>query len=128
MNPDFHAVALVINTDGMGDDKNADNNADNAAGDHSLRHRLLTTYLKTLIELETPPQSILLYAAGVKIATHASACRAELTQLREAGSQIIACRTCLDFYGLMDQVPEAEIGNMLRIIEAQSLAAKVITL
>lgn len=120
MNPDFHAFALVINNDGMGNG--------NDKGDDSLRQLLLVNYLKALIELETPPQSILLYAAGVKMAIHASPCRAALTRLREAGSQIIVCRTCLDHYGLMTQVPEPDIGNMLRIIEAQAIATKVITL
>jgi hypothetical protein len=116
MNPDFHATALLINTDGMGH------------GDESLCHRLLSNYLKTLIELETPPQSILLYAAGVKMAAYKSPCRTELSRLATMGTQIIACRTCLDHYGLMDQVPETEIGNMLMIVEAQALAVKVITL
>lgn len=116
MNPDFHAVALLINNDGMGH------------GDESLRHRLLGNYLKTLIELGTPPQAILFYAAGVKMATRTSPCRDELDQLAQAGSRLVICRTCLDHYGLMDQVPEAEIGNMLLIVEAQSAASKVITL
>lgn len=116
MNPDFHATALMINSDGMGH------------GDADLRQRLLVNYLRTLVELETPPQAILLYAAGVRMVVNTSPCRAEITRLREAGSQIIACRTCLDHYGLMEHVPEAEIGNMLMIVEAQGAAAKVITL
>ncbi|MBS1209195.1 MAG: hypothetical protein H6R19_1593 [Proteobacteria bacterium] len=116
MDTDFSSSAIVINTDGMGH------------GDEGLRHRLLSNYLRTLIELDRPPQSILLYAAGVKMAAATSPCRAELTQLRAAGTQIIACRTCLDHYGLMAQLPGEEIGNMLMIVEAQAAAGKVIVL
>jgi sulfur relay (sulfurtransferase) complex TusBCD TusD component (DsrE family) len=116
MNPDFHNTALVISNAGMGQ------------GDPALCQRLLSNYLKTLLELETAPQTILLYAAGVHMATQHAPARAELSRLAEAGSQIIICRTCLDHYGLMDQVPEAEIGNMLMIVEAQNAAAKVISL
>lgn len=116
MNPDFHTTALLINNDGMGH------------GDEALRRRLLGNYLKTLIELEAPPQAILFYAAGVKMAAHDSPCRAELTRLREAGSQIVLCRTCLEHYGLMERVPADEIGNMLMIVEAQDKASRIITL
>ncbi len=52
----------------------------------------------------------------------------ELEELAAAGVPLIACRTCLDYYGLLDQVVVGEIGNMLRIVEAQATAAKVITL
>jgi len=48
--------------------------------------------------------------------------------LSAAGVPLIACRTCLDFYDLLDRVVVGEIGNMLRIVEAQISAAKVITL
>lgn len=116
MKPDFQHTALVINSAGMGH------------GDESLCQRLLGNYLQTLIELESPPQSILLYAAGVKTAIQASACRAQLDLLRQAGSQLILCRTCLEHYGLMEQVPAEEIGNMLMIVEAQARAAKIICL
>lgn len=116
MNPDFHALALVINSEGMGQ------------GDAALRHRLLQNYLHALYELAAPPQAILFYAAGVKMATLDSPCREALDRLAELGSQIILCRTCLDHYGLMEQAPEQEIGNMLMIIEAQNAADKVITL
>lgn len=116
MNPDFHTSALVISSAGMGQ------------GDATLCQRLLGNYLQTLAELETPPQSILFYAAGVKMARHDSACRAELDLLAKAGSRLVICRTCLDHYGLLDKVPATEIGNMLMIVEAQGVADKVISL
>ena len=116
MDTDFSSSAIVVMNTGMG------------RGDETLCQRLLTNYLHTLAELGKPPQSILLYAAGVAMARHDSPCRADLDRLASAGSRIIACRTCLDHYGMMAAVPEAEIGNMLQIVEAQALAAKVITL
>lgn len=116
MNPDFHTSALVISSAGMGQ------------GDTALCQRLLVNYLKTLAELETPPQAILFYAAGVKMATHDSVCRTELDLLAKAGSRLVICRTCLDHYGLLEQVPALEIGNMLMIVEEQSAASKIINL
>jgi hypothetical protein len=45
----------------------------------------------------------------------------------KAGVPVIACRTSLNFHGLMDQAAVGEIGNMVRIVEAQAAADKVIT-
>ncbi|WP_051279638.1 sulfurtransferase-like selenium metabolism protein YedF [Chitinilyticum aquatile] len=116
MSNDFASTALVFNHDGLGH------------ADEALRHKLASNYLRTLLELGQLPQAILFYAGGVKLVAHGSPCLAELTELAAAGVPVIACRTCLDFYGLMDQVAAGEIGNMLRIVEAQAQAAKVITL
>ena len=111
----FANTAIVFNHDGLGH------------ADEALRHKLTTNYLRTLIELGERPQAILFSAAGVKLATASPPCGAELKALADAGVPLIACRTCLDFYGLMEQVAVGEIGNMLRIVEAQGDAEKVVT-
>jgi len=109
-------TVLVFNNEGMGH------------GDLALRERLALNYLRAVLEAECKPQAIVFYAAGVKLAIHDSPCRETLTALASQGCRIIACRTCLDYYGLMDRIPENEIGNMLLILEAQAAATKVITL
>lgn len=115
MSNDFSRTAIVINHDGLGH------------ADEVLRHKLVVSYLRTLLELGQLPQTVLLYAAGVKLITADSPCRQELAELAAAGVPLIACRTCLDHYGLMDRVVVGEIGNMLRIVEAQAAAEKVVT-
>jgi hypothetical protein len=47
--------------------------------------------------------------------------------LSSTGVLLIACRTCLDYYGLQDNVVVGEVGDMLRVVEAQASASKVIT-
>lgn len=116
MSNDFAQTAIVFNQDGVGH------------ADAALRHKLAANYLRTLIELEQRPQAILFYAAGVRLVAEGSPCLPELAELAAAGVPLIACRTCLDFYGLLEQLGVGEIGNMLRIVEAQAAAAKVLTL
>jgi len=41
---------------------------------------------------------------------------------------LIICKTCLDYYGLVDKVRVGIVGGMGDIIAAQALANKVITL
>ena len=72
-------------------------------------------------------RAVLFYAAGVRLVAEGSPCLQELATLADAGVPLIACRTCLDYYGLIDQVQVGEIGNMLRIVEAQGKARKVVT-
>ena len=115
MNNDFSTTAVVFNSNGLGH------------ADETLRHKLATNYLRTLLELGQRPQAILFYAEGVRLVTSGSPCLKELAALADAGVTLIACRTCLDHYSLMDSVQVGEIGNMVRIVEAQARAQKVIT-
>ncbi len=116
MNADFSDTVLMLNHDGLGQ------------GDTALCHKLVVSYLRTLIELGQLPKAVVFYADGVKLVAEGTPCKKELAELFAAGVPLIACRTCLDFYALADRVVVGEIGNMLLIVEAQMSAAKVITL
>jgi intracellular sulfur oxidation DsrE/DsrF family protein len=93
----------------------------------ALALKLAVNYLRTLEELELRPRAIVFYAAGVKLVAAGSPCIEPLQRLQAAGTSILACRTCLDFYGLADQVAAGEIGNMAQIVELQASAARVIS-
>jgi len=111
----FSSTAILVTNDGLGH------------ADPELGHKLARNYFHTMIELEQRPQSILFYGEGVKLTTKGSPCINELTALSSAGVPLVVCRTCLDHYGLTDKVAVGEIGNMLRIFEAQAVAKRVIT-
>ncbi len=113
---DFADTVIVASNDGLGH------------GDHALARKVIVTYFRTLIELGAKPQAIVFYTAGVKLVTDESPCLHELAQLAQDGVRLIACRTCLDYYELMDCVEVGEIGNMANILELQAGAARVITL
>ena len=116
MGKDFADTVLVLNHDGLGQ------------ADAGLSHKLVVSYFRTLIELGQFPKAVVFYAGGVKLVAEGTPCQKELAELSAAGVPLIACRTCLDFYDLLDRVVVGETGNMLRIVEAQISAAKVITL
>lgn len=116
MNNPFSGTVIVFNSDGLGQ------------ADETLRHKLATTYLRTLLELGYLPKAILFYAAGAKLVADGSPCLPELKALEHSGVPLIACRTCLDHYGLTEAVGVGEIGNMLRIVEMQGQAEKLVTL
>jgi len=115
MSNDFAQTVVVFCRDGLGD------------AEEALRHKLAKNYLRTLLELGQQPRTVVFYASGVKLVERGSPCLAELAELAASGVSLIACRTCLEYYGLTDRVGVGDIGNMVQIVEAQAQAAKVVT-
>ena len=90
-------------------------NAGLGAGDPLLGGLILANFLRLLGEREARPEYIILWNEGVKIAVEGSNWISHLKRLEEQGVNIISCRTCLEFFGLEDQVAAGEIGNMAQI-------------
>ena len=73
------------------------------------------------------PAKIVLINSGVKLAVTDSPVLKDLQALVAAGVEILACGTCLDFYGLKEQLAVGHISNMYTIYEVMAAHA-VITL
>jgi len=109
-------TVLVVSNEGLGQ------------GEPELCRKVLATYFQTMLELGQLPRAVLFYTAGVKMVADDSPAVSALSALASAGVLLVSCRTCLEYYGLMDKVAVGRIGNMMQIIEVQSAAPKVITL
>lgn len=103
-------------------------NAGLGQAEPGLSQRMLGTWLRTVAELRMRPRALAFYTAGVTMVADDSPVLSELRALAQAGVPVIACRTCLEFYGLLDRVAVGEVGNMAQIVELQAGAAKVVTL
>jgi len=88
-------TVLLITQEGMG------------SGAPDLQLRLLSVYLKLLLDNGLRPGAICFYTAGVRL---------------------IAYKTCLDYFNIGDKIQVRVIGGMGDIQAAMALAAKVITL
>ena len=88
-------------------------------GDEALGRFLMKNFLKTLSDLETKPNRLILINSGVQLAAEESEALEMLTKLSEAGAEILSCGTCLDFYGLKEKMKVGRVSNMVEI--AQSL-------
>jgi intracellular sulfur oxidation DsrE/DsrF family protein len=97
-------------------------------GDPELQHKLIQTFLRLLDDSQTLPSAICFYTDGVRLVVEGSPVIAQLKALENKGVYLIICSTCLNFYGLADQVQVGVVGGMTDIIEAQWRADKVITL
>ena len=68
------------------------------------------------------------YAEGVHLVVDGSPLIETLASLEAKGVRLVICNTCLNYYGLSDQLAVGIVGGMTDIIEAQRRAGKVITL
>lgn len=97
-------------------------------GDNKLGAILMRNFLATLAQSQELPAVIILMNAGVKLLVKGVQTSEELAELEKRGVGILACGTCLDYYGLKEQVAAGEISNMFDITAALLTAKKVITL
>lgn len=97
-------------------------------GSNELGGVLIKSFFYALLEKEPLPRTILFINSGVYLTTKNSPVIDHLTALEEKGVQLLSCGTCLDYYGLKDQLLLGGITNMYTIIEEMSQAAKAITL
>ena len=88
-------------------------------GDEALGSILMRAFLKTLLDMETRPNRLILINSGVRLASEGSEVLETLRTLSEKGVEILSCGTCLDFYGLKEKLRVGIVSNMYDI--AQSL-------
>lgn len=98
------------------------------SGDSELKVRLLSIYLTLQQENGSLPAVICFYTEGVKLVVTDSPLLDQLLEIEQKGVRLIICSTCLNHYGLMEEVQVGIVGGMGDIIEAQQHAARVITL
>ncbi|MEF9952706.1 MAG: sulfurtransferase-like selenium metabolism protein YedF [Clostridium sp.] len=97
------------------------------AGDDVLGEALMKSFMYALSE-SNMPSAMLFVNGGVKLTTSGSDVLDTLIALEEKGVTILSCGTCLDFYGLKDELKVGGITNMYTIIEHLQGSRKVISL
>jgi selenium metabolism protein YedF len=95
-------------------------------GDEALGAFLMKAFLKTLLDLETKPNRLVLVNSGVQLGSEESKVLDTLIALSEKGVEILSCGTCLDFYGLKGRLKVGVVSNMYEIIQSMVEADRVI--
>ena len=110
------STVIVINNDGMG------------RAETALTHKLARTFLNLLDLEDRLPRAICFYAEGVRLTVAGSPVLEELGSLAEKGVELIVCTTCLNHFGIFDDLAVGTAAGMKEIVEAQGVAGKVVTL
>jgi len=109
------SIVVVFKTDGMG-----------ITDQQPLKEKLAKTFLTLTNQMDSLPEVICFYTDGVKLACEGSPVLDELAALEERGVRLILCQTCLNAFGLIDQVRIGIVGGMGDIITAMWQADNVI--
>ena len=103
----------------------------NAIGtnDSELGGNLAKMAIYTLSESERIPAYVLFMNEGVKLVTGVEPQIVDnLNTLIEKGTKVLVCGTCLNFYGLKDELKVGTVSNMYDILGAMQEVSKVIKL
>jgi len=95
-------------------------------GNDELGEVLMRSFVHTLLTLEPRPATIILYNTGVRLATRESALIDDLRQLEAAGVGLIVCGTCVNYFGLKEQLGAGIISNMYDIAATMAGAGKLV--
>ncbi len=97
-------------------------------GDDELGELLLRSFLKTQLQVEDHlrPDAIIFYNAAVKLCCEGSTLLDDLRALEASGVEIIACGTCLNFYGLASKLAVGRGSDMLEIASRLAGAGHIV--
>lgn len=96
-------------------------------GDDVLGAKLMGSFLRTIATTEPQPDAIVFYNAAVRLLGPGSASLDALGQLDDAGVDLLACVTCLEFFELTARLEVGTVSNMREIVQRTAAATKVIT-
>ncbi|GAB4345303.1 MAG: hypothetical protein Kow0099_25440 [Candidatus Abyssubacteria bacterium] len=115
MKPQTQGIVVFIPSDRVG------------RGDDELGLNLMMNFIYHLSTSNPVPDMLVLMNAGVKLAVQGSELLDELKDLQGKGTRILACGTCLDFFGIREKLTVGVVSNMAEIAKTLLSAGKVIT-
>jgi len=95
--------------------------------DLELGKRLMHSFFLKLLEAAEKPSHILFLEKGVRLLLpEFTAVDALKILAEESGVTLLACVTCLDYYGIKDKIEVGEVSTMPEIISVMHESDKVI--
>jgi len=86
-------------------------------GDETLGKTVMANFLKALVSNPLRPDKIVCWNAGVQLLTEDSPVVATLQDLEGLGVEVLACKTCVEFYGIQERLRAGEISTMPAIAD-----------
>ncbi|MCG8400156.1 MAG: sulfurtransferase-like selenium metabolism protein YedF [Firmicutes bacterium] len=97
-------------------------------GSPDLGQVLMKSLFTTLVEMDPPPGALLLLNTGVFLTCEGSEVLGHVEKMHAAGTEVLSCGTCLDYYRIKDKLRIGAVSNMLVINDYLIKAPKVITI
>ena len=91
-----------------------------------LGKKLMKAFIFALTSQDEAPDKVICYNTGAYLTTRDADTVKDLKTLEAAGTTVMTCGTCLDFYGLKEELQVGIVSNMYDIVEAQMNAALIL--
>jgi selenium metabolism protein YedF len=131
--PDAETECNVLEAAPAGDDKQISGDTvfvitsvAMGSGDDELGAGLMKAFIHAASELDRPPDIMIFYNSGVKLAAKDSPVIDDLKILEGKGAEIKVCGTCANFFGLSEKIGAGKISNMYDIVDALSSAGRIV--
>lgn len=95
-------------------------------GDDELGGILVESLLNTLAENDVVPKTVVLVNSGVRLACGEAPTVAALQRLEAKGVEVLACGTCLNYFGLTESLKVGRVSNAFEILNALIGAGRVV--
>ena len=95
-------------------------------GEEKLGKSLMKAFVFALTKQDRLPETILCYNTGAYLTCEGADTLEDMKNLEAEGVKILTCGTCLDFYGLKEQLAVGNVTNMYEIVEIMEQANKII--
>lgn len=107
-------TVVVISSDRMGE------------GSDDLGKVLIKGFIFAISEQEKLPDTMLFYNGGAKLTCNGSDSLEDIKNLEAAGVNVMTCGTCLNHYGLTDELAVGTVTNMYVIAETMTGADLIV--
>ena len=107
-------LVVAVNSDVMGH------------GDDVLGGLLIKSFIYALSQQDVLPDTILFYNGGAKLTCFHEDIIKDLQEMQERGTEVMTCGTCLNHYGIADQLKVGTVTNMYDIVEKLTTADLVV--
>lgn len=95
------------------------------SGDEELGATLMAAFLDTLSQFRGRLSHAIFVNGGARLAVTGSPVLDQIRQLEELGVEVLVCGTCLNHFGIMDELAAGKVSNMYDIIETLSKAGSI---
>ena len=108
-------LLLILKSSGLGD------------GEPDLGSKLISAFLDMLLETNNIPSKIICINSGIFLSTSGSPVEGQMQKFTKAGSEILSCGTCLDYYGRKEMLIVGEPTNMKATVRSMLEFKKVLS-
>lgn len=95
-------------------------------GDEELSRLLMTSFIRSIKDLDLLPSCMVFYNRGVFLGADDSPVARDLAELQSMGTELFFCATCIGFYRLEGRIKAGTLSNMYEISAKMAAADNII--